>query len=95
VLKEFTPEERESYLKYVWGRTRLPDPNVNKFTHVIAKMSGVNQDKRLTTASTCYFTLELPNYSSYEILKEKLKYVIMNCSEIDKDFIANPNEIEL
>ena len=94
-LKEFTPEERESYLKYVWGRTRLPDPNVNKFTHVIAKMSGVNQDKRLPTASTCYFTLELPNYSSYEILKEKLKYVIMNCSEIDKDFIANPNEIEL
>ena len=49
-------------------------------------MSQSNPDRRLPSATTCYFTLKLPNYSSYEILYEKLKYVITNCSEIDADF---------
>jgi hypothetical protein len=44
-------------------------------------------------ATTCYFTLILPNYSNKNILIEKLKYVILNCNEIDADFTASPIEI--
>ena len=93
-LEEFSNEDRVAYLKYVWGRTRLPDPNVYKFTHTITKMGSSIPDKRLPTATTCYFTLKLPKYSTYEILKEKLKYVIANCSEIDTDFTVSSNEFD-
>lgn len=82
------------YLKYVWGRTRLPDPNMFPFSHVITKyyiyltyrMSHSFPDTRLPQATTCYFTLKMPNYTTYEVLAEKLRYVITNCSEIDADF---------
>lgn len=36
-LESFTNEEKVMYLKYVWGRSRLPDPNIFPFTHVITK----------------------------------------------------------
>lgn len=74
------------YLKYVWGRSRLPDPNMFPFTHIVSKLSHNNPDSRLPSATTCYFTLKLPLYSSLDIMKKKLKYVIYNCAEIDADF---------
>ena len=93
-LEEFSNEDRVAYLKYAWGRTRLPDPNVYKFTHTITKMGSSIPDKRLPTATTCYFTLKLPKYSTYEILKEKLKYVIANGSEIDTDLTVSSNDVD-
>ena len=93
-MNEFSNEEKVRYLKYVSGRSKLPDPNEIKFTHIIAKSSCSDADKRLPTATTCYFTLKLPPYSSYEILKEKLRYVINNCSEIDTDFTASSREFD-
>ncbi len=52
-------------------------------------------DTRLPSSTTCYFTLKLPEYSTESVLKEKLKYVIVNCSEIDADFaVGNTPDIE-
>ena len=31
--------------------------------------------------------LNLPDYSTYEILRDKLRYVIHNCNSIDADFV--------
>ena len=39
----------------------------------------------LPVAHTCFFSIELPKYSSYEILRDKLKYAITNCQAIDTD----------
>lgn len=36
-LENMTNDEKVAYLKYVWGRSRLPDPNIFPFQHVIAK----------------------------------------------------------
>jgi len=44
-----------------------------------------NPDATLPTAHTCFFALDLPKYSSYEVMKEKLKYAIVNCQAIDTD----------
>jgi hypothetical protein len=49
-------------------------------------MSHSQPNTRLPAATTCYFTLKLPNYTTVEVLKEKLRYVINNCAEIDADF---------
>jgi len=42
-------------------------------------------DDFLPVAHTCFFTLDLPEYSCFEILKEKLSYAINNCIAIDAD----------
>ena len=88
-LESFSEEEKRKYLRFVSGRTRLPDPRNIAFEHKIA-LSPINQpDMQMPTSSTCYFTLNLPNYSTYEILREKLRYVINNCSAIDADFLPD------
>lgn len=38
----------------------------------------------LPTSQTCFFQLRLPNYLSQEMLCERLRYAIRNCS-IDMD----------
>merc|ERR1712176_321658 len=42
-------------------------------------------DDCLPFAHTCYFTLDLPRYSTKDILRKKLKFAIENCPEIDGD----------
>lgn len=43
-------------------------------------------DIRLPHASTCFYWLSLPKYSSKEILREKLLFAIEQCLDIDADF---------
>lgn len=45
-------------------------------------------DRYLPEAQTCFFTLSLPNYSSSEILREKLLQAITSCKAIDTDFLV-------
>ncbi|KAK3283333.1 hypothetical protein CYMTET_8965 [Cymbomonas tetramitiformis] len=43
------------------------------------------QDTHLPVAHTCYFSLELPMYSSEEVLRQKLLYAIQEGVAIDTD----------
>ena len=86
-LESFTEEEKSLYLKFVSGRTRLPDARSINFVHKIQKLNKRNPDDYMPTSTTCYFTLNLPEYSTYEILRDKLRYVIHNCNSIDADFV--------
>lgn len=40
-------------------------------------------------AHTCFFRCDFPDYSSVEVMKEKLLYAIMYCGDIDADRGAN------
>eukprot|EP01016_Furgasonia_blochmanni_P044927 TRINITY_DN6279_c0_g1_i9.p2 TRINITY_DN6279_c0_g1~~TRINITY_DN6279_c0_g1_i9.p2 ORF type:complete len:155 (-),score=34.08 TRINITY_DN6279_c0_g1_i9:168-632(-) len=87
VLTSFSQDERSQYLRFVWGRSRLP-LRVEDFDskHEIELMDyGSNADKRLPLSHTCYFRLDLPKYSSFDIMAEKLRYAIKNCQAIDTD----------
>jgi len=42
-------------------------------------------DNYLPVSHTCFFSLELPAYSSKEIMAAKLRYAIYNCQAIDAD----------
>ena len=55
------------------------------------RLHHINPDLALPTSHTCFFSLEVPKYSSFELLKEKLKYAISNCQAIDTD--GRPYEI--
>ena len=82
-LEESNEHEQAMYLKFVSGRTRLPKADKNfVYEHIIFKS---NSKDAFPHSATCFFTLKLPNYSSKEVLKEKMRYSIMNCAEIDAD----------
>ena len=87
VLESFSEEEKSLYLKFVSGRTRLPDFRNMNFKHKIQRLNKRDPDNYMPTSTTCYFTLNLPEYSTYEILRDKLRYAIHNCNSIDADFV--------
>ena len=92
VLREFTPKERELFLRFVWGRSRLPlttEDFKQKFAVIPFQMRGQGDvDRMLPMSHTCFFQLELPRYSSKEVMKQRLLVAITSCVGIDTDGAA-------
>ena len=89
VLREFTPKDRSLFLRFVWGRSRLPQgKDFTRFT-LTALHGGKNQDEYLPVSHTCFFQLDLPAYSRKEIMREKLLYAITHCRAIDIDHVTS------
>lgn len=75
VLESFSNAERCMFLKFAWGRSRLPTGNwarddYMKIYRVAAPLGS------LPVAHTCFFQLDLPPYGTDELLREKLLYAI-------------------
>jgi len=51
----------------------------------LQRFNGQPADAYFPVAHTCFFSLELPAYSTLAIMKEKLRYAIFNCTAIDGD----------
>jgi E3 ubiquitin-protein ligase HERC2 len=85
-LEEFDNEERSALVRFTWGRSRLP-LNAAAFTQrfKIQSFNRTPADSFLPVAHTCFFSLELPAYSTLPIMKDKLRYAIFNCEAIDGD----------
>jgi hypothetical protein len=85
-LEEFSHEERSNFLRFTWGRSRLP-LTADGFSQRL-KLQNFNKrpaDSYLPVSHTCFFSLELPAYSTLDIMKDKLRYAIFNCQAIDGD----------
>jgi hypothetical protein len=96
-LREATYEDRRTFLQYVWARSRLP-LRATDFESPFkiqrdAANSGDRADQALPSASTCFFSLTLPEYSSAQVLKDKLMYAINNVTTMETDFQTNSAEI--
>eukprot|EP01038_Epipyxis_sp_PR26KG_P004657 gene4657-6544_t len=86
IMREFTNEERSALIKFTWGRSRLP-LRASDFTQRF-KLQAFHKspaDSYYPISHTCFFSLELPKYSSFEVMREKLRYAIFNCEAIDGD----------
>jgi len=107
VLDQMSHEERSVFLRFVWGRSRLPlvsssdgtfstKLKINRF--VVPTSSRDNDDsddngrRAAPTADdyfpvghTCFFSIDLPAYSSFEVARKKIRYAIHNCRAIDGD----------
>eukprot|EP01117_Protostelium_nocturnum_P007091 TRINITY_DN2543_c0_g1_i10.p1 TRINITY_DN2543_c0_g1~~TRINITY_DN2543_c0_g1_i10.p1 ORF type:complete len:3016 (-),score=1204.04 TRINITY_DN2543_c0_g1_i10:107-9154(-) len=84
-LESFTNAERSAFLRFVWGRSRLPvslSDFGREFTITQFDQKG-NPDNYLPVSHTCHFQLDLPKYSSYEKMREKLLYSVTECNSID------------
>ena len=82
-LNEIDDDMKIMYLKFVWGKTRLPKKENLGTQHKIDILSG--GDGVFPHAATCFFKIKIPRYSSKKVLVDKLTYSIMNCTEIDGD----------
>lgn len=85
-VNEFDDDERSKLLKFCTGTSRLPyggfanlQGNIRDQKFRISFIQG--KSEKLPTAHTCSNTLDLYEYSSYQILKDKLLYAISQQSE--------------
>ncbi|XP_017159836.1 E3 ubiquitin-protein ligase HERC2 isoform X1 [Poecilia reticulata] len=91
VMESFSNTERSLFLRFVWGRTRLPRTiaDFRGRDFVVQVLDKYNPpDHFLPESYTCFFLLKLPRYSCKQVLEEKLKYAIHFCKSIDTDDYA-------
>ena len=91
VVEEFGKEEKIKLLRFVTGQNRAPiggfsqlkDTNNHVTLFNISLIKYTNPDGVLPNAHTCSNTLDLPEYSSKEILEDRLGKAISECICID------------
>lgn len=81
VMEEFTNQERSLFLRFVWGRTRLPrtiaDFRGRDFViQILDKYTP--PDHFLPESYTCFFLLKMPRYSC----------------KVSENFISSPGKIK-
>ncbi|KAG1709280.1 hypothetical protein DVH05_019923 [Phytophthora capsici] len=70
-LAEFSDEQRADFVRFAWGRSRLPRgkwPQPFK----LSKKGGRDATRSLPVAHTCFFSVELPPYTSLETMRSML-----------------------
>eukprot|EP01029_Cantina_marsupialis_P017936 TRINITY_DN4057_c0_g2_i2.p1 TRINITY_DN4057_c0_g2~~TRINITY_DN4057_c0_g2_i2.p1 ORF type:complete len:1511 (+),score=591.48 TRINITY_DN4057_c0_g2_i2:227-4759(+) len=93
IIREFNDKERQLYLRFVWGRSRLPLTSADfPRPHKINVLDKPKPDDFYPVSHTCFFSLDLPVYSTKEIMRERLLYAIINCQAIDTDNTAVARE---
>jgi len=86
VLEEFSQDDKQKYLRFVWGRSRLPSSTADwERKHKINKYTKVPADNYMPIGHTCFFTVDIPMYSSLQVCREKLLYAVTHCIAIDAD----------
>lgn len=91
-LRELREDEKQKFIKFCWGQERIP-ANDGDFTRnnvrFMIKPEGTkasNQDGMLPKADTCFFNFELPNYSSIEIMRQKiLQAITLDCVSMNAE----------
>eukprot|EP01083_Nonionella_stella_P252110 869052_1 len=94
-LESFNTDERQKFLRFIWGRSRLPLSSEGFFDKFKIDKSSEASDGSLPIGHTCFFTLDLPEYSTYEVLRERMLYAIENCTAIDMDFTTRDGEWQI
>jgi hypothetical protein len=89
MMEKFSHAERSMLLKFAWSRDRLPlraEDFSNNFKLTLLRPSeGRSPDDLFPMAHTCFFTVDLPEYTSLAAMTAKCKYAIENCTAIDID----------
>ncbi len=94
VLKELSDNEKLRFVKFCWGQERLP-ANDEEFERtqtrfMIKPSTSSSSNQSLPKADTCFFNLELPNYTTKVALKDRLLLAInTDCDSINADAVIN------
>ena len=77
VLEKFTKQQLSDYIRFVYGRAKLRETEYSE--HSITKNVSLTG---LPISHTCFFELELQEYTSESKLRENLLYAVSNCKDI-------------
>lgn len=86
MFEAYTQEERKAYLKFVWGRSKIPVDVSNLYYKHRISLYRHWPSNSLPKSHTCFFMIDIPEYRSYEQMVEKITYAIETCGEIDDDY---------
>ena len=100
ILNEITPEEKIKFIKFCWAQERLPTSNEEYVKNQIAftiKYNKNNISKNgFPKADTCFFNLELPNYTAKNIMKKNLLIAIsLDNNSMNADKITGVNSMNI
>ncbi len=95
ILKEVSEEDRIKFVKFCWAQERLPSTQEefekNQVVFTIKSNTDKNRKDVFPKTDTCFFHLELPEYTS----KEKMKKLLVTAINFDNVSInadkANPS----
>lgn len=79
-LGELSDLEKLRFVKFCWGQERLPandeefERNHIRFMIKPATFMSSQPNRALPKADTCFFNIELPNYSSKEVTSTPISY---------------------
>jgi hypothetical protein len=76
IVRNMSAEQHKQLLEFVTASDRVPVNGMSSVTFTVQKNG--EEDSRLPSSSTCYGRLLLPQYSSREVLEEKLTKAIEN-----------------
>jgi E3 ubiquitin-protein ligase TRIP12 len=83
VLSEFDEEQRRKFLRFATGSPRLPPRGFKGFHHRLT-LSRKDADKNhksddyYPSVSTCFLFIKIPDYSTFEIFKDRFLTAIEN-----------------
>jgi len=84
MLEDMDEEDVRNMLRFVWGRSKLPQRGADwEQSFTINSLEG--GDDTLPMAHTCSFSIDLPKYSSYEIMKKRCMLAFTYAGSIDND----------
>lgn len=66
-------------LAFIFATDQIPVGGLTKRKIKIVKLNKDNSDEYFPLANACYGTLQLPNYSSIDILRERLTHAVNYC----------------
>ena len=100
ILSEINDDDKIKFIKFCWAQERLPSTNEEFIKNQITFTIKNNIDKKrkdgFPRADTCFFNLELPDYSNKEIMKKKLISAINldnDSMNADKLNVINTNNL--
>ena len=84
VFESFSPRQRSLYLKFVWGRNRLPIDLRNCERHKISLLTQMDS-QGFPQSHTCFFTLDMPFYKDDEICRKRILSAAELCGSVETD----------
>ena len=84
ILEEMNLENQAAFLKFTWGRTRLPLSS-ESFIQPMKLSKRSSSADAFPISHTCFFEIEIPEYTSKEVMLERIMYAIIHCTSIDGD----------
>ncbi|XP_067850556.1 probable E3 ubiquitin-protein ligase HERC3 [Heptranchias perlo] len=86
IFQKLSEEKKKRFLAFLTGSDRIPAGGIGSYRITILNTRSTEPDFSYPRAYTCTRTLDLPNYSSLEILRERLLHAI----ESSEEFNAQP-----